>query len=124
MTEQIKHCDRKELKGKCSMYKTANLQDCINCNRALQKPITEQIKSAIETFEDYKENGYDLRTSNAELFELAIRSLQAWDEVLNQLQEWKNSAENEHEQKISYAYFSAIKIINQHLSEIEEGEEI
>lgn len=46
----------------------------------------------------------------------------AWGKVLNQLHEWKNNAENEHEQKIAYAYFSAIGIINQHLAEIEVKE--
>lgn len=47
----------------------------------------------------------------------------AWGKVLNQLHKWKNNAENEHEQKIAYAYFSAIGIINQHLAEIEVKEQ-
>ena len=59
MTEKIRHCDRKELKGKCSLYANANLQDCIDCNRALQKPMTENIKdieSALQKVKDQKEN--------------------------------------------------------------------
>lgn len=72
------------------------------------------LDNLIGMVEDNQNNDYD------EALKLAIRSLNAWSEVLNQLHEWKNKAENEHEQKIVYAYFSAINIINQHLSEIEE----
>lgn len=57
MTEQIKHCDRKELKGKCSLYANANLQDCIDCNRALQKPMTEHdAKVKADAIDEYKES--------------------------------------------------------------------
>lgn len=79
--------------------------------------MTEQIKSAIEELKIADE--YCVIPS-IKSRTLAIRSLNAWEEVLNQLHEWKNNAENEHEQKIAYAYFSAIDIINQHLAEIEE----
>ena len=80
--------------------------------------MTEQIKRAIEVIKnstDYRDSHYVFTDGRGEAFDLAIRSLQAWEEVLNQLQEWKNNAENEHEHKIVYAYISAIKIINQHL---------
>ena len=79
--------------------------------------MTEQIKRAIETFEDYKENGYDLRASNGELFDIAIRSLQAWEEVLNEL---KNIYSDESENQYGNGIHKAIDIINQKLAEIEE----
>lgn len=94
--------------------------------------MTDKIKSAIENLKEmypktvkmidgrYTGGFDDYESEKGKSITLAIRSLQAWEEVLNQLQEWKNNAQNEHEQKISYAYFSAIKIINQHLSEIKE----
>ena len=81
--------------------------------------MTERIKSAIEEFEQWINRAEDfnpnVQSDHVKAMKLAIRSLQAWEEVLNQLQEWKNNAENEHEHKIVYAYISAIKIINQHL---------
>ena len=92
--------------------------------------MTEQIKSAIHcmrTSQDievceecpiYGEVGTD--HCFVDSCRIAEKSLKAWEEVLNQLQEWKNNAENEHEQKIVYAYFSAIELINQKLSAIEE----
>ena len=89
--------------------------------------MTEQIKSAIETFEDYKENGYDFRASNGELFDIAIRSLQAWEEVLQELEEMKceyDCTTNEFQRGANaganFIRNKAIEIINQHLAEIEE----
>lgn len=70
------------------------------------------LDNLIGMVEDNQNNDYD------EALKLAIRSINAWEEVLNQLQEWKNNAENKHEQKIVYAYFSAIELINQKLAEI------
>lgn len=82
--------------------------------------MTEQIKSAIETFGDYKENGYDLRASNGELFDIAIRSLQAWSEVLQELEELKKTAEKMSNYILYKACEMAIDIINKHLAEIEK----
>lgn len=81
--------------------------------------MNEKIKSAIETFKDYKENGYDLRPSNSELFDFAIRSLQAWEEVLKELEAEKNKSYESW--GVNYLGLKrAINIINQHLAEIEE----
>lgn len=93
--------------------------------------MTDKIKSAIETFEDYKENGYDLRASNGELFDIAIRSLKAWEEVLQKLEEREiEYSNNEFKPLADNMYYwgtrnlgirDAINIINQKLAEIEGG---
>lgn len=86
--------------------------------------MTDKIKSAIETFEDYKENGYDLRSSNVELFDIAIRSLSAWEEVITELRKTKADIK---EFNIEYyigeriGLEKAIDIINQKLADIEGG---
>lgn len=107
--------------------------------------MTEQIKNVISIIENEKEcvqSDCDRDCSRCELvkeeaeivgaFDLSIRSLQAWDEVLNELEEKKDvyklvSISNTAVGK-AYTYDEsticmAIDIINQHLSEIEEGEE-
>ena len=85
--------------------------------------MTEQIKRAIEELEFDMECGEFYNPSMADSVRFAIRSLNAWSEVLNEL-------EKEKEKEIKWGmdaqapfYFQRIiDIINQHLAEIEEEE--
>lgn len=94
--------------------------------------MTEQIKSAISIIENEKEcvqSDCDRDCSKCELvkeeseivdaFDIAIRSIQAWEEVLQELETEKNkSYENG---GFNYSGLQrAINIINQKLAEIEE----
>lgn len=74
------------------------------------------IKSAIESLDDCIKN----QPCECEDFKLAIRSLQAWSEVLEELEEERGYLGNTLYQR--KAYEDAIDIINQKLAEIGEGE--
>lgn len=80
--------------------------------------MTNTIKNAIETFEDFRDNGYEPRSSNGELFDIAIRFLKVWEEVLHELEEIYS---DEHEHQYGNGIHKAIDIINQKLEKIEKG---
>ena len=91
--------------------------------------MTEQIKRSIDTLKTmypkkYKmvdgrlTGGYDdYESEKGQAITSAIRSLQAWEEVL---QELENIFSDEHENQYGNGINKAIDIINQHLAEIEE----
>lgn len=85
--------------------------------------MTEQIKSAIEELEltsNFFPNDWTIA--------LAIRSLHAWEEVIEELEKLKSisngmldfDGEDMYFVGKKQAYKDAIEIINQHLSEIEK----
>lgn len=89
--------------------------------------MTVQIKSAIDRIidtRDYKYSHFGFTDNTGNAFDLAIRSLQAWDEVLNELKSAKvnnipcDSAEEAI--GIGKGLTYAIDIINQKLAEIEK----
>lgn len=90
----------------------------------------DKIKSAIEELEFDMECGEFYNPSMADSVKLAIRSLQAWEEVLNELKNMRDIIwqDTDDEQRIVRANAwdkyeilgKAIDIINQHLAEIEE----
>lgn len=83
--------------------------------------MTEKIKSAIDWFDDFA-GFYSLSEDEKKMFYFAIRSLSAWEEVLTELEEKADFADccGDMEEKLGIK--GAIKIINKHLSEIEETE--
>lgn len=84
--------------------------------------MTEQIKSAIDIMENEMPHcGEKLvytEEERAEAYTLAIRSLQAWEEVLQELEHDKEIC-FAHDSDEGFVYARAIDIINRHL-EIEE----
>ena len=78
--------------------------------------MTEQIKSAIEFLQKRM-------YSTSKEYKMAIRSLKAWEEVLNELE---NFNENEYLKDEGHRFGCnegicyAMELINQHLAEIEE----
>lgn len=91
--------------------------------------MTEQIKRAIDTLKTmYPKKckmvdgrltgGYDdYESEKGQAITSAIRSLQAWEEVLQELEYLKDRTTSP---TMLLAYSEAIDIINQHLAEIEE----
>lgn len=83
--------------------------------------MTEQIKSAIEDFQEWidraEEFNPDIESDHVKAMKLAIRSLNAWSEVLTELVKIYS---DEHENQYGSGIHKAIDIINQKLSEIEE----
>ena len=83
--------------------------------------MTEQIKSAIETIEnrdsimDYCEN-----RQLSDSLDLAIRSLKAWEEVLQELEEERAFEDSIGNDEARVELDMCIRIINQKLAEIEE----
>ena len=92
--------------------------------------MTEQIKSAIDRIidtRDYKYSHFSFTDDTGKAFDLAIRSLQAWGKVLQELEEMKceyDCTTNEFQRGANaganFIRNKAIEIINQHLAEIEE----
>lgn len=81
--------------------------------------MTEQIESAIDHYRDVcVQMGQYPESDTYRYAELAIRSLQAWEEVLQELDKERGYLGNTLYQR--KAYEKSIDIINQHLSEIEE----
>lgn len=77
------------------------------------------IKSAIESLDDCIKN----QPCECEDFKLAIRSLQAWEEVLQELEKERDfftSIRGEYGRGVVFANSRAIDIIKQKLAEIEE----
>lgn len=91
--------------------------------------MTNKIKNAIYRLidtRDYKYSHFSFTDDTGKAFDLAIRSLQAWSEVLTELEEEREEIlnSNDYESEIvNYCLFNfdkAIDIINKHLAEIEE----
>lgn len=81
--------------------------------------MTEQIKSAIDWFEELltKEG---LTESEVKHFQLAIRSIKSWDEVLNELNNIRNHPIANLNQYFIDGIDVATEIIKEKLSEVEE----
>ena len=87
--------------------------------------MTEQIKSAIADFQEWidraKEFNPDIESDHVKAMKVSIRSLQAWEEVLQELEENRKGLVNtEYDLGVRKGIGFAINIINQHLAEIEE----
>lgn len=83
--------------------------------------MTEKIKNSIDWFENFV-GFYSLSEDEKKMFCFAIRSLKAWEEVLNELEKEKDffiSISGEYAKGRVFATSEAINIINQHLAEIE-----
>lgn len=90
--------------------------------------MTEQIKSALEVLGTYDMSEDNDDTEFKDSIALAINSLNAWSEVLNECYEEQDRAykrycvfPTESDSATYDAYTNVIDIINQHLSEIGEG---
>ena len=79
--------------------------------------MTEQIKSAIEWFDDFV-GFYSLSEDEKKMSYLAIRSLKAWEEVLQELEHDKEIC-FAHDSDEGFVYARVIDTINQKLAEIE-----
>ena len=93
--------------------------------------MTEQIKCAIEGLKFLCECGeIGLTDEEKQPIQLSIRSLKAWEEVLNELEKknalymsYLSNKENPYDSELfgkHIAVENCIDIINQHLAEIEE----
>lgn len=83
--------------------------------------MTEQIKSAIDHYRDVcVQMGQYPESDTYRYAELAIRSLQAWEEVLQELEELKQEFKTDRNIQAAIAVNISIKRINQHLAEIAE----
>lgn len=80
----------------------------------------DKIKSAIEELEFDMEIGEFYNPSMADSVKLAIRSLKAWEEVLNELENIRNHPRANLNQYFIDGINVATEIINQKLAEIEE----
>ena len=83
-----------------------------------------EIKSAIEEFQEWidraEEFNPDIESDHVKAMKLAIRSLQAWSEVLNELKEERDRFNRCNLNGEVIGIVSAIEVINQKLAEIEE----
>lgn len=97
--------------------------------------MTEQIKSTIEEFKQWINRAEDfnpnVQSEHVKAMKLAIRSLKAWEEVLQEFEmmakEYSNKMEDARDERDkdffegqSLAYFDAQAFINQKLAEMEE----
>lgn len=80
--------------------------------------MTEQIKSAIGALKLARDTRFFM-PNNKDL-EIAIRSLQAWEEALNKLEEERNRFNRCNLNGEVIGVVSAIEVINQKLSDIKE----
>ena len=96
--------------------------------------MTEQIKSAIEDFQEWIDRAEEFKpnmlSDHVKAMKLTIRSLQAWSEVLNELEEKKdvyklvpisNTAMGKAYTYDESTICMAIDIINQHLADVPDN---
>lgn len=79
--------------------------------------MTEKIKSAIGALKLTRDTKFFIPKN--EVLELSIRSLNAWSEVLNELEEKKEYENSLGDLGFALGISKAINIINQHLADIE-----
>lgn len=87
--------------------------------------MTEQIKNAIDHYRDVcVQMGQYPESDTYRYAELAIRSLKAWEEVLNELEEFDENEylkDEGHRFGCNEGICYALELINQKLAEIEGG---
>ena len=94
---------------------TEKIKSAIYC---LKHPALQELCEKCTHYDDCDGDNYV-----KEYIDLSIRSLQAWDEVLQKLEKDRDfftSIDGEYARGMVFATSEAIDIINQHLAEIEE----
>lgn len=86
--------------------------------------MTEQIKSAIEDFQEWIDRAEKFKpnmlSDHVKAMKLTIRSLQSWEEVLQELEEERDRFNRCNLNGEVIGVVSAIEVINKHLADVKE----